>query len=92
MAPLLFYMKMREKGSFVIQSNQARASAERSLKITTALEQHPQINGGTQEVEIIKDIIKDTLLAKSHYHITESEINDYFRPFSMRALAESGIV
>jgi hypothetical protein len=72
--------------------DQARTSAERALKITTALEHHPRINGGRKEVEILKDIIKNAFLKKPKYHITEGELTAYFRPFSIRALAESGIV
>jgi hypothetical protein len=70
----------------------ARLSGERASKIIDSLESHPDINGGKREVEMIRDVmIEDALSDTPQYHITENNVNSYFMPFSMRALAESGV-
>jgi hypothetical protein len=71
---------------------EARTSGERASKIIDSLENHPHINSGKKEVEMIREVmIKDVLSEKPKYQITERNIDSYFMPFSIRALAESGI-
>ena len=78
----------KRKGEF----DQARSSSERASKIIDSLEKHPDIHGGRGEVEIMKEIINDAMSVKPKLHVTENELKSYFMPFSLRALAENGIV
>ena len=70
----------------------ARMSAERASRIIDSLERHPDINSGKKEVDMIRKVmVEDALSDRPEYHITEADVSSYFMPFSMRALAESGI-
>ncbi|MDE2188439.1 MAG: hypothetical protein KGJ35_01780 [Patescibacteria group bacterium] len=71
----------------------AITSGKRACKIIDSLESHHDINGGKKEVEMIREVmINDALSIKPKYHVTEAQISSYFAPFSMRALADNGIV
>jgi len=71
----------------------ARESARRASKIIESLVVHPNINGGKKEIEMIKEVMIDDVLSSTpQYRISKKNVADYFMPFSIRALAESGVV
>lgn len=70
----------------------AEDSLNRASRIINELMSHPELDGRTEEVEILEDIIYDLFLDQSQFSIEKSEIEEYFIPFALRALAENKII
>jgi len=70
----------------------AKSPAERANKIIDELLDHPELNGRKMEVEILRKIIEDAFSEERIFEVKKEEIEDYFMPFALRALAENKII
>lgn len=77
---LLFSCK--EKG----EKEMANGAAQRAEKIMSELLHHPELNGGKREVEILQEIITDSLSPTPQLQIKRKEMENYFLPFALRVL------
>ncbi len=66
--------------------NMAQHAAERAEKIIARLLEHRDLKGRTGEVEILKEIIHDTISRERRFVVKKSEIEDYFLPLALRAI------
>lgn len=64
-------------------------SRERALGIIERLEQHPELNGRTGEIAILRNIITDCVSENPKYQISAADIEQYFMPFATRVLSDS---
>ncbi len=58
----------------------------RTERVIAELLAHPELQGGTGEVETLRNVIADTLSEKRNLEVTKDELEEYFFPFSMRVL------
>lgn len=62
-----------------------RSSIIRAKDIIAKIEEFPEMQGRTQEVEILKSIIND--LNNKKFELNKDQLLDYFSPFATRALS-----
>lgn len=61
-------------------------SKARALHIVDELMQHPSLQGRTKEIELLRSVIEDVTSERPKYGVRDSDLEEYFRPFAMRAL------
>ena len=65
----------------------ANMSAVRAEKIVNELLAMPEMKSRVQEIEVIKDVIKDSLSKKPLLNINKNQIEEYFMPFALRLMS-----
>ncbi|MDO8664961.1 MAG: hypothetical protein Q7K44_05485 [Candidatus Liptonbacteria bacterium] len=63
------------------------SAALRARKIIDELLIHPDMEGRTGEIEILKDIIEDIFAEKRRFAVKKTEIEEYFMPFALRLMS-----
>ena len=69
----------------------AQAAASRACAIIEELLRLPDIRGGAEEVEILRDIIEDAARGARRFEVSRAELEDYFVPFALRVLSGHAI-
>lgn len=61
------------------------SSILRAENIIEKIEEFPEMNGRTGEIEILKSIVKD--LGKKKFKLNKNHLTDYFYPFAARLMS-----
>lgn len=62
------------------------ASSTRALHIVSELSAHPELQGRTGEIDILRDILTDAISTAPIYDVTRKDLEAYFMPFALRTL------
>ncbi|MBA3789342.1 hypothetical protein H0X32_03025 [Patescibacteria group bacterium] len=71
------------EGTDLVRIEESRA---RAMRIIDTLPLHPELKGRTDEIEILRNVLEDSILSKPRYRINKNDLEAYFAPFALRVL------